>query len=114
MPLWQALGEVEERVALLVRRCPHAQGDQERALAQAVRELLLAQSSDWPLLLNRADGEAAATEALRRPVEHLRRCERLCALAEMPELSEEDIRFLDMVEELDNPFPKLNYRVFAS
>jgi 1,4-alpha-glucan branching enzyme len=113
-PLWQALGEVEERVALLVHRCPHAQGDQERALAQAVRELLLAQSSDWPLLLNQADGDAASAEVLRRPVEHLRRCERLCALAELPELSEEDMIFLDLVEELDNPFPNLNYRVFAS
>jgi 1,4-alpha-glucan branching enzyme len=101
-------------VALLVRRCPHAQGDQERALAQAVRELLLAQSSDWPLLLNQADGDAASAEALRRPVEHLRRCERLCALAELPELNEEDMSFLDLVEELDNPFPNLNYRVFAS
>jgi 1,4-alpha-glucan branching enzyme len=111
-PLWQALGEVEERVALLVRRLPNAQGGQERALAQAVRELLLAQSSDWPLLLNQ--GGVSSAEALRRPVEHLRRCERLCALAEASELSEEDIKFLDLVEELDNPFPNLNYRVFAS
>jgi len=114
LPLWQALGEVEERVALLVRRHPHAQGDQERTLAQAVRELLLAQSSDWPQLLNQADGAPASAEALRRPVEHLRRCERLCALAKLPELSAEDLGFLDMVEELDNPFPNLNYRVFAS
>jgi 1,4-alpha-glucan branching enzyme len=114
LPLWHALGEVEERVALLVRRHPHAQGDQERALAQAVRELLLAQSSDWPQMLNQADGDAASAEALRRPVEHLRRCERLCALAEMPELAEQDLSFLDMIEELDNPFPNLNYRVFAS
>jgi 1,4-alpha-glucan branching enzyme len=114
LPLWQALGEVEERVALLVRRRPNAQGNQERALAQAVRELLLAQSSDWPLLLNQGAEEAASAEALRRPVEHLRRCERLCTLAEAPELNEEDLGFLDLVEELDNPFPNLNYRVFAS
>jgi 1,4-alpha-glucan branching enzyme len=114
LPLWQALGEVEERVALLVRRRPNEQGDRERALAQAVRELLLAQSSDWPLLLNQGAGDVVAAEALRRPVAHLRRCERLCALAETPVLTEEDISFLDLVEELDNPFPNLNYRVFAS
>jgi 1,4-alpha-glucan branching enzyme len=123
-PLWQALGEVEERVAVLVRRFPNASGERERVLAQAVRELLLAQSSDWPLLLGQralepAPGvaerrDAAHHEALRRPVEHLRRCERLCAMAEAPALNDEHLRFLDMVEELDNPFPKLNYRVFAN
>src|SRR3954454_25124286 len=91
MPLLQALGEVEERVALLVRRHPHAQGGQERALAQAVRELLLAQSSDWPLLLSQGAGD----EALRRPVAHLRRCERLCALVEAPGWGEDDAAFLD-------------------
>jgi len=112
LPLWQAIGEVEERVALLVRRRPNTQGYQERALAQAVRELLLAQSSDWPLLLNQ--GNVSSAEVLRRPVEHLRRCERLCTLAEAPELTEEDLALLDLVEELDNPFRNLNYRVFAS
>ena len=117
LPLWQALGEVEERLALLVRRHPNAQGDQERALAQAVRELLLAQSSDWPLLLSQGGVDSSAglgQAALMRPVQHLRRCERLCTLAEAPALTEDDVNFLDMVEELDNPFPNLNYRMFAS
>jgi 1,4-alpha-glucan branching enzyme len=108
--LWRAIGEVEERVALLVRRHPNAQGDQERALAQAVRELLLAQSSDWPLLLSQGAGD----EALRRPVAHLRRCERLCALADAPGWTEDDSAFLDAVEEDDNVFPNLNYRVFSN
>jgi 1,4-alpha-glucan branching enzyme len=108
--LWRAIGEVEERVALLVQRNPHAQGDHERALAQAVRELLLAQSSDWPLQLSQGAGE----EALRRPVAHLRFCERLCALAEAAELTEQDIAFLDAIEETDNAFPRLNYRVFSN
>ncbi|HEX9371040.1 MAG TPA: DUF1957 domain-containing protein, partial [Roseiflexaceae bacterium] len=39
--LRQAIGEVEERLASLIARYPHAQGERERALAQAVRELLL-------------------------------------------------------------------------
>ena len=108
-PLWQAIGEVEERLAAAVAAYPNARGDVERALAQAVRELLLAQSSDWPLLL----GQGGGGEALQRPLDHLRRCERLCGLAEANQLSEDDLRFLDTVEELDNPFPTLNYRVFA-
>lgn len=108
-PLWHAIGAVEERLALLVRRNPNAQAERERALTQAVRELMLAQSSDWPLLLGRGVGD----EAMRRPLDHLRRCERLCGLAEAPEWTGDDQAFLDAVEEWDNPFPMLNYRVFA-
>jgi 1,4-alpha-glucan branching enzyme len=109
-PLWRAINESEERLAQLIRRYPHARGERERALAQAVRELLLAQSSDWPLLLN----QQAVGEAWERPAQHLQRCERLCALAEQPALSDEDSAFLEHVEEQDNPFPYLNYRVYAS
>ena len=108
--LWRAIGEVEERVALLVQRNPHAQGNNERALAQAVRELLLAQSSDWPRQLSQGAGD----EALRHPLAHLRRCERLCALAEAAEWNDDAIAFLDALEEDDNPFPHLNYRVYSN
>jgi 1,4-alpha-glucan branching enzyme len=110
-PLWQAVRESEERLAQLVQRYPHARGERERALAQAVRELLLAQSSDWPLLLNQG---AADGESLGRPAQHLHRCERLSALAEQAALDDEERAFLEHVEEQDNPFPYLNYRVFAN
>jgi 1,4-alpha-glucan branching enzyme len=110
-PLWQALGESEERLVQLIRRYPHAHGERERALAQAVRELLLAQASDWPLLLNQG---AAGDEAWGRPARHLHHCERLCALAEQAALDDEGRAFLEQIEEHDNPFPYLNYRVFAS
>ena len=109
LPLWEALGESAERLAVLIRRYPHAHGERERLLAQAVRELLLAQSSDWSLLLNQGAGD----EALRRPTVHLRRCEQLCALVEQDALGEEDRALLEQIEEEDNPFPYLNYRVFA-
>ena len=108
--LWRAIGEVEERVALLVQRHPHAQGDNERVLAQAVRELLLAQSSDWPQQLSQGAGD----DALQRPIMHLRRCERLCALVHTTAWSDDDMAFLDALEEADNAFPNLNYRVFSN
>jgi 1,4-alpha-glucan branching enzyme len=110
LPLWQAIGEVEERLSLLIQRHPNALGQRERALAQALRELLLAQSSDWPLLINQGDGDTP----LRRAVTHLQRCERLCALAEESELSAAGHELIEQFEELDNPFPNLNYRVFAA
>ncbi len=108
-PLHWALSEEAERVARLVQHYPNAQGDRERVLNQAVRELLLAQSSDWLLGL----GTGANDDALARPLEHLRRCERLCGMVAADALSDEDSAFLDAVEEWDNPFPMLNYRVFA-
>ena len=111
LSLWQAIHEAEDQVAQVIRRFPNARGERERVLTQALRELLLAQSSDWPLLVSQGGG---GDEALRRPAQHLRRCERLCDLAEAPALSEEDRAFLDQVEELDNPFPYLNYRIFTS
>lgn len=108
-PLWQAIAEVEEQVIELASRHPGAAGPQERAIAQALRELLLAQSSDWPLQLE----QGAADEALSRPLAHLRRCEQLCALADSldDEASEEQLALLAALEELDNPFPDLNYRL---
>jgi 1,4-alpha-glucan branching enzyme len=89
-----------------VRRHPDAHGVRERLLSQALRELLLAQSSDWLTLRGRpADADA------ERPFMHLRRCEHLCALA-AGEIDETAVAYLEEIEELDNPFPELNYRVF--
>lgn len=93
----------------MARRFPDARGDRERALNQAVRELLLAQSSDWLLLLSRND----ASEA-HRPWDHLARCQQMCALAERAALDDAAQTALAAIEELDNPFPHLNYRVLAA
>jgi 1,4-alpha-glucan branching enzyme len=101
-----AVAEAEERLAQLVRRYPDAHGVRERLLSQALRELLLAQSSDWlPVHSRPADADAD------RPLAHLRRCEQLCALA-AGEIDETAVAYLEEIEELDNPFPELNYRVF--
>ena len=53
-----------------------------------MRELLLAQSSDWPLMLNRADGETAATEALRRFTSEVRGPVNVVRLPQAPSLAE--------------------------
>jgi 1,4-alpha-glucan branching enzyme len=107
--LLQAMAETEATLARVARRLPHVTGDRERALNQALRELLLAQGSDWPLLAGRGASEPIPP----RVAQHLARCEQLCALAEQPELHADDIAYLDELEELDNAFPELNYRVFV-
>lgn len=106
-PIWQAISEAEERLIALAHANPNAHGERERVLNQALRELLLAQSSDWPLLLS----QGLTDEPLRRVTSHLERCERLCRLAEAETLTAQALGYLAEIEELDNPFPYLNYRI---
>ncbi len=58
----------EERMAELARRHPNAQGLQRRALAQAGRELLLAQSSDWAFIITQ---KTTVPYAEKRTRDHL-------------------------------------------
>lgn len=108
-PLHRAVAEAEDLVVEMARRFPNAHGDRERALNQAVRELLLAQSSDWLLLAGRND----ASES-HRPWSHLARCRQMCVQAEHASLDDSDQTALATIEEIDNPFPHLNYRVLTA
>jgi 1,4-alpha-glucan branching enzyme len=78
----------------------------ERALDQAARELLLAQSSDWAFLMKTG---TAVDYACRRVKAHLARFRRLDR-----EISEGviDEAWLGDLERRDNLFPELDYRVY--
>jgi len=77
-----------------------------RALNQCVRELLLAQSSDWPFIIN----NGTATEyAERRVKDHVARFH---YLADALEQNTVDAERLAALEWLDNPFPNADYRLF--
>jgi len=85
------------------QRTPHANPLYERALKQAGRELLLAQSSDWPFIMKTG---TMVEYAQKRVKVHLGRFHKLT----------EDIRnhtvdatWLAAVEAKDNIFPNLNY-----
>jgi 1,4-alpha-glucan branching enzyme len=103
--VYRHLHVAAERLHGLCRRHPTADERRRRALTQALRELLLAQSGDWPLLMTRED---AARYAVRRLTEHLRRCEELCAAVEAGAV--DDLR-LAALEDEDNIFAALDYRV---
>lgn len=107
--LWQAIHKAETHLAQTLQSVGQASATQERILNQAIRELLLAQSSDWPLLL----GRQPVPEALSRPLQHVQRCNTLCQMALKTTFTEADADTLDVLEELDNAFPNLNYRVFS-
>jgi 1,4-alpha-glucan branching enzyme len=74
-------------------------GLQGRALRQAYRELLLAQSSDWPFILTMGTQMGYAQ---KRPVVHLSRLHRLLSGIENGNIDEAD---LSQMEERDAVFP---------
>jgi 1,4-alpha-glucan branching enzyme len=90
------------RMTELVRKFPHATGLIERALKQAARELLLAQSSDWPFILRTG---TSPEYAKRRVKDHLLR---FIALHEQLTQTKIDEPWLAQVEWRDNLFSNAN------
>ncbi|MEI7772313.1 MAG: 1,4-alpha-glucan branching protein domain-containing protein [Chloroflexales bacterium] len=107
---WQAIQAAEEEMVQIAAEFPSAEADQERALNQAARELMLAQTSDWPEALV-ATGHAG--EQRERWQIYLKRFEQLTDMARLAHIGPSDRFLLDQLEELDGPFPTLNYRMFA-
>jgi len=93
-----------DRLHGLCRRYPSADERIRRALTQALRELFLAQASDWAFMMSR---ETTAEYAVRRTKDHLLRCQRLCAEVERGAV---DDLHLSALEDADNLFPALDYR----
>ncbi len=78
-----------------------------RALNQSARELLLAQSSDWAFIMKTG---TSPPYAVARTKLHLERFDRLSEEIWRNEVNE---LYLKDVEEKDNIFPEINYRVYA-
>ena len=106
--IYRHLHVAGERMAELARRNPHAQGLERRALDQAARELLLAQSSDWPFIMTTGTTVSYAT---RRVNEHVRRFTRLYEDLKAGQLDE---AFIADIEGKDNIFPGVDYRLYAT
>jgi 1,4-alpha-glucan branching enzyme len=79
----------------------------ERALKQAAREILLAQSSDWAFIMKTG---TAVHYAVMRTKEHLGRFTKLYEDIKQGSI---DIDWLNDVESKDNVFPEIDYRVYA-
>ena len=77
-----------------------------RALNQCMRELLLAQSSDWPFIINNGTSEEYA---VRRVKDHISRFHYLADSIEKNSISEEHLASL---EQIDNIFPNIDYKTF--
>jgi len=86
---------------------PRANGLTLRALKQAARELLLAQSSDWAFMINNGTTPEYAT---KRTKTHLLRLNRLGNEIDNRMIDEE---WLLALESQNNIFPLINHRSFA-
>jgi 1,4-alpha-glucan branching enzyme len=95
-------------MAELLERYPEPQGVVNRALAQAARELLLAESSDWPFIMKTGTD---VNYAVRRFKDHLGRFTRLYEDLLGGRLDE---GWLAEIEGRDNPFPTLDLNAFRS
>jgi 1,4-alpha-glucan branching enzyme len=108
--MWRPLHELAQRMRSVVQRTPGCIHGSlpDRALRQAGRELMLAQASDWPFIITNGTTEEYAR---RRFNDHLQRCHWLLEGVERHEI---DSAGLEALEHMDNLFPELDYKLFAS
>jgi 1,4-alpha-glucan branching enzyme len=98
--IWRLLHEASQRLELGVRASPGGLGG--RALRQAARELLLAQSSDWPFAITNGTTDEYAR---RRLLDHLSRCHDLLGDLENDAVDAEKVAALEFMDSL---FPELD------
>ncbi|CAN5658855.1 1,4-alpha-glucan branching protein [soil metagenome] len=110
--MWPIIHQCERDIEGLVVRYPDADGGLRDVLNQAARELVLLQSSDWPFLVTTGQAKEYAVERFN---EHVARFQQLVALADQASpLTNDQIAFVGGLRDRDNPFPDIDYRLFAS
>ena len=92
---------VGRRMSELAGRFAHQNGLVQRALAQAARETLLVEASDWPFILNNGTSTAYAEARFRS---HLQRFKHIFDGLMSGTLSEEDV---ELAERYDNLFARV-------
>jgi len=97
-----------ERMSALVQRFPDADGLSRWALDQTARELLLAQSSDWPFIMKTG---TSVQYAVRRFKTHIHRFSRIAGMVESGHYDE---NYLREVAARDSLFPDMDYRIFQT
>jgi len=104
--IYRHLHKAEERMAELAREHPNARGVLRRALNQAARELLLAQSSDWAFIMTTG---TAIPYAEKRTRDHIHRFIGLYTQIVEKRLEEPWIADL---EAKDNIFSEIDYKAY--
>ncbi|HLS91388.1 MAG TPA: 1,4-alpha-glucan branching protein domain-containing protein [Limnochordia bacterium] len=106
--IYRHLHEASRRMQELAEAFEHPTPLEERALNQAARELMLAQSSDWAFIMKT---KTVVEYAVRRTKEHLHR---FFLLADQLEHRSVDASFLAALESRDNLLPWVDFRSYRS
>jgi 1,4-alpha-glucan branching enzyme len=106
--IYRHLHQASDRMVELANRYPSAEGIQKRALNQAARELLLAQSSDWAFIMKTG---TTVPYAVRRTREHVSRFSRIYEDIRGNRLDEQWLRDLEWK---DNLFSEIDYRAYGN
>lgn len=105
--IYRHLHKAADRMVALAQAYPQAEGLRRRALNQAAREVLLAQSSDWAFIMKTG---SHVEYAVKRTKEHLLRFDKLYQDIKGNSIDEGWLRNL---EHSDNLFPDIDYTVYA-
>jgi len=108
--MWPVIHAAERRMERLVQTYPNADESTAAVLAQAARELLLLQSSDWPFLVTTGQ---ARDYAVGRFQEHVARFEQLATALEGPP-NEEAPALAEELYERDRVFGGIDYQRFRN
>ncbi|NMD42031.1 MAG: DUF1957 domain-containing protein [Firmicutes bacterium] len=104
--LYRHLHRASGEMIALATAHPDAEGLTRRALTQAARELMLAQSSDWPFIMTSETMVGYARSRAEKHLLHFRE------LARQIDAGEIDPGRLKELEQTDNLFPHLDYRLY--
>jgi 1,4-alpha-glucan branching enzyme len=106
--VYRHLHKMAERMLEVARKYPGAEGLKRRALDQAAREVMLAQSSDWAFIMKTGTTVPYAT---KRTVDHVWR---FTKIYEDLMRGQVDEPWLAKIEGRDNLFPEIDYRAYAT
>ncbi|MEW9668271.1 1,4-alpha-glucan branching protein domain-containing protein [Ammoniphilus sp. 3BR4] len=106
--IYRHLHLMEKRMAELADRFVKPTLLEEKALNQAARELLLAQSSDWAFIM---DAKTMVEYAIKRTKNHIGRFTRIYEDLLQQTL---DKQWLKEIEKRDALFPHINYRTYST
>ncbi|MBV9791455.1 MAG: DUF1957 domain-containing protein [Chloroflexi bacterium] len=107
--LWSLIYRAERQMEEIVAAFPTPSADEAYTLNQIARELLLLESSDWPFLITTGQAHEYASQRFK---EHLARFNLLILKLNQSDLAEAR-RQAELFYTRDNPFPTIDYRVFA-
>jgi 1,4-alpha-glucan branching enzyme len=105
--IYPHLHELADRMVELASQNPDTNGVRRRALNQAAREVLLAQSSDWAFIMKTGTMVEYAQERTKVHVLNFNH------LYEQIRHGDIDEPWLTEIETRHNPFPQVDYRVFV-